>query len=175
MQSNTFLWIVALLFLIEIEAVRWSTRGNENCPRRNGTDPYYFGTTNLLCMLREKREAPRRAQWEITHRFLYYQGYYFDFLENSKVEIGRSRLDGHRCDGGLEASPAGYSNVSIECLKGCARNYRCHFGDHSLLFNNCHYFANRLSSVLCTSKEGLCPTWCLKSCDDATDYTTEGV
>ena len=46
----------------------------------DGTDPYYFGTTNLLCMLREKREAPRRAQWEISHRFLYYQGYYFDFL-----------------------------------------------------------------------------------------------
>ena len=66
-------------------------------------------------------------------------------------------------------------SVSIECLKGCARNYRCHFGDHSLWFNNCHYFANRLSSVLCTSKEGLCPSWCLKSCDDATDYTTEGV
>ena len=46
----------------------------------DGTDPYYFGTTNLLCMLREKREAPRRAQWEISHRFLYYEGYYFDFL-----------------------------------------------------------------------------------------------
>ena len=107
--------------------------------------------------------------WRIIHFF------FLSFIENSKVEIGRSRLDGHRCDGGLEASPAGYSNVSIECLKGCARNYRCHFGDHSLLFNNCHFFANRLSSVLCTSKEGLCPTWCLKSCDDATDYSTEGV
>ena len=46
----------------------------------DGTDPYYFGTTNLLCMLREKREAPRRAQWVLTHRFFYYQGYYFDFL-----------------------------------------------------------------------------------------------
>ena len=59
-------WIFGLLNLIIIYT--------------DGTDPYYFGTTHLLCMLREKREAPRRAHWEISHRFLYYQGYYFDFL-----------------------------------------------------------------------------------------------
>ena len=80
-------------------------------------------------------------------------------------------MEGHRCDGSLEASPAGYSNVSIECLKGCARNYRCQFGDYSLLFNNCHYFANRMSSVMCESREDHCPSWCLNSCDDAIDHT----
>ncbi|XP_078312609.1 uncharacterized protein LOC144619131 [Crassostrea virginica] len=173
MQFQSILWIVAFVFLCEIEAL-WLVGKNgddEICPRRSGAYSYYFGTTDLHCM-RGKREMPWRGIWEITHRLLYYRGYYFDFLDNSRAYILRSRRAGHRCDGGLEGSPAGYSQVSISCLKGCARNYRCQFGDYNLLSNNCHHFANRLSFVLCRVRKGYCPTWCLRSCNDATDYTT---
>ena len=84
----------------------------------------------------------------------------FRCTDNSRAYIRRSRTAGQ---------------VSISCLKGCARNYRCRFGDYNLLDNNCHYFASRLSFVLCKVRKGYCPTWCLGSCNDATNYTTYGI
>ena len=46
----------------------------------DGTDPYYFGTTNLLCIMHyAKRHAPTRGNWDINHGFLYYKEYFFDF------------------------------------------------------------------------------------------------
>ncbi|XP_078312677.1 uncharacterized protein LOC144619171 [Crassostrea virginica] len=113
-----------------------------------------------------KRDAPARGTWDLSHRFIYYQGYYFEFLDDSNAYISTHRQAGHRCSGGTESSPAGYSYLSLDCIKGCARNYRCRFGTYSLLGNNCHKFANRLSEVLCTSGH-TCPSWCLGHCNNA--------
>uniref|UniRef100_K1RWS8 Uncharacterized protein n=1 Tax=Magallana gigas TaxID=29159 RepID=K1RWS8_MAGGI len=87
---------------------------------------------------------------------------------NSKASISTQRQAASRCSGGRENLPAGYSKLSLDCIKGCARNYRCHFGSYSLLGNNCHKFANRLSEVLCTRGTS-CPSWCLGSCKDAVE------
>lgn len=50
--------------------------------------PYYFGTTNLACMIsgKRKRRAPSRGVLEYTHRFIYYQGYYFEFSNRGKYK-----------------------------------------------------------------------------------------
>uniref|UniRef100_K1QVY3 Uncharacterized protein n=1 Tax=Magallana gigas TaxID=29159 RepID=K1QVY3_MAGGI len=85
---------------------------------------------------------------------------------NSKAYIGKNRFAHDRCPGGLESSAAGYSELSLDCIKGCARNYRCKYGYYTLLGNNCNVFANRISAVLCASG-GHCPSWCRGNCNDA--------
>lgn len=55
---------------------------------KGGASPYYFGTTNLWCMMKNekgKRDAPWRSTIALTHRFIYYKGYYFDFLSKYKT------------------------------------------------------------------------------------------
>lgn len=49
-----------------------------------GAYPYHFGTGDKYCV-RRKRRTPWRGVWEITHRYLYYRGYYFDFLGKYKT------------------------------------------------------------------------------------------
>ncbi|XP_011421702.1 uncharacterized protein [Magallana gigas] len=160
--------LLVVVFVLLSEADAWWVFGggsSSQCPSRGGASPYYFGTTNLFCMA-GKRGAPARGTWALSHRFIYYKGYYFEFLSSSKASISTQRQAAGRCSGGRESSPAGYSELSLECIKGCAKNYRCHFGTYSLLGNNCHKFANRLSEVLCTRGTS-CPSWCQGSCNDA--------
>lgn len=90
------------------------------------------------------------------------------FIDNSKAYISTQTLFANVCPGGPESSPAGYSELDIDCIKGCARNYRCHFGSYSLLGNNCHHFTNEISKVLCTSGQS-CPAWCLDDCNHAVE------
>ena len=52
-----------------------------------GASPYYFGTTNLWCIKKGKREAPSRGTWSLSHRFIYYKGYYFEFLSKNLLNI----------------------------------------------------------------------------------------
>ena len=85
---------------------------------------------------------------------------------NSNAVIGTRARDSHRCSSSREGSPAGYSRLSLECIKGCARNYRCTYGRYHLLGNKCHKFANCLSAVLCTTGK-TCPSWCRGSCNHA--------
>uniref|UniRef100_K1RG99 Uncharacterized protein n=1 Tax=Magallana gigas TaxID=29159 RepID=K1RG99_MAGGI len=70
---------------------------------------------------------------------------------NSKAYIATHRQASNRCSGGRENSPAGYSQLGVDCIKGCARNYRCHFGHYGLLSNNCHKFANLRPGVICVA------------------------
>ncbi|XP_078313015.1 uncharacterized protein LOC144619359 [Crassostrea virginica] len=166
-SSLLYFGIVTLAFLVETEA--WwlvGENGNDHqCPRRGGASPYYFGSTSLSCLTSSKRGVPSRGIWELTHRFIYYKEFYFDFHSDSYATIARLRYGG-KCSGSTESSPAGYSYLSADCIKGCARNYRCKFGTYNALSNNCHKFANRLSEVLCTSGH-TCPSWCLGSCNYA--------
>ncbi|XP_061194201.1 uncharacterized protein LOC133202400 [Saccostrea echinata] len=169
-----FLTIFTLIFASFLDVDGWwvwGKEGNNNgCSKRDGAYPYYFGTTDLLCVIMEslkrgKRSAPSRGTLDLSHRFIEYRGNYYDFLSNSKVSISKTRLWGDSCSGKKEASPAGYSELSPECIKGCARNYKCKYGSYNLLTNSCHHLANRLSKVLCR-RGTTCPDWCTGSCND---------
>eukprot|EP00105_Crassostrea_gigas_P021488 XP_011440635.1 PREDICTED: uncharacterized protein LOC105337561 [Crassostrea gigas] len=161
MDSKTIFATLVVVCALLLRTDAWWLVGkngnNHQCPSRGGANPYYFGTTNLWCMHKGKRGPPSRGIWELKHRFIYYQGYYIEFLGNSKAYIATHRQASNRCSGGRENSPAGYSQLGVDCIKGCARNYRCHFGHYGLLSNNCHKFANRISAVLCTSGRS-CPS-----------------
>lgn len=50
--------------------------------------------------------------------------------DKSNAYIARHRQD-ERCAVRLESFPAAYSELSVECIKGCARNYKCNFGSYS--------------------------------------------
>ena len=93
---------------------------------------------------------------------------YSFYKGDSNAIIGESAHKSHRCSSSREDSPAGYSRLSLDCIKGCARNYRCTYGTYNFLLNNCHHFANRLSEVLCTTGT-TCPSWCLGSCNHAVE------
>lgn len=164
--------LVCALLVDESDSWFWRRRRRRTSRRiypanTGGTSPYYFGTTNLFCMASKGKRgsAPSRSIWALTHRFINYKGKYFDFLRSSRVAISNSRYKGTKCSGGIESRPAGYSSLSLACIEGCAKNYRCTFGSYDLFRNNCHRFANRISAVLSTSSA--CPAWCHGSCNDA--------
>ncbi|XP_052706245.1 uncharacterized protein LOC128181767 isoform X2 [Crassostrea angulata] len=168
-------WLLPLFWWVKPTLGGWSggmeTTTNAPVEVHETATPYYFGTTDLSCMhrnIRGKRSAPSRGTLEWVHRFIFYKGYYFEFFDNSKAYISTQRQFANVCPGGPESSPAGYSELDIDCIKGCARNYRCHFGSYSLLGNNCHHFTNEISRVLCTSGQS-CPAWCLDDCNHAVE------
>lgn len=145
-KSTWALFVFAFVLLSGTNA--WwlvGKNGNSNqCPSRGGANPYYFGTTSLWCMKGSstnsgKRGTPLTGMWELSHRFIYYQGFYFELLSNSKAYIARHR-QAERCPGKRESSPAVYSELSVHCIKGCAGTYKCKFGSYSALSNNCHKF-----------------------------------
>ncbi|XP_061194582.1 uncharacterized protein LOC133202725 [Saccostrea echinata] len=170
MHFFTVFLLTCALF-VDVSCIGWLMKGNDRgCPRRAGAHPFYFGTTHLGCIMRHgkkgrKRSAPWRGPWDLWHRFIQYRGYFYDLKTNSMVSIARSRLNGHVCPGARETYPAGYSELSPECIEGCAKNYKCRYGRYDFLFNNCHNFANRLSEVLCR-RGTTCPGWCTGSCND---------
>ncbi|XP_061194332.1 uncharacterized protein LOC133202508 [Saccostrea echinata] len=166
-------FILACILFLDVSSndSSFTEEVGKGCPYRDGTHPYYFGTTHLRCIYqhskgkRRKRSAPSRWTYSPTHRFIEYRGYFYDFQTSSKVSIAKSRLSGDVCPGAKEKFPAGYSELSSDCIEGCAKNYRCTYGNYSLWSNNCHIFANRLSEVLCR-RGTRCPDWCKGSCDD---------
>lgn len=162
MHSCTIiLLLVNILIIIHaVDAILWRNADpRDYCPERESASPYYFGTTDLTCMMtgdRRKRQLPQRRERIWAHRFINYQGHYFEFGCNS-AHIGTDRSYNH-CLGSVESSPAGYSMLSLDCIRNCTSRYRCTFGDYHLLDNNGHVFANRLSQVLCLNTR--CPSWC---------------
>jgi len=121
--------------------------------------PYYFGTTKLFCGKKGKR-APSRNTWLLRHRWILYDGWFFEFgvTSNKGAQVGTVPKDGDKCNPRRESSPAGYGKVSRECLKRCALNYARKYGSYNVLFNNCHDFANEMSKILCNYSS--CPSWC---------------
>ena len=125
--------------------------------------PFYFGTTNLECMNRlnakGKRSAPYRWVHQITHRYLYYRGKYFEYFTNSRGYVNNYPTRGSQCNAETEYFSAGYGVLSLECMKKCARSYTRKYGYFSSLSNNCHHFANKMAEILCDYNS--CPSWCL--------------
>ncbi|KAJ8299508.1 LOW QUALITY PROTEIN: hypothetical protein KUTeg_023568 [Tegillarca granosa] len=148
---NTRLALLALVFIILVldiqdsEAWWWRRRTkSSNC---NGGKPYYFGTTNLWCIKKYKRgAAPSRGTWTLKHRWIYYEGFYFERLGNGEV-YGNKPTAASKCSWRRESSPAGYSSLSVNCIKRCTEKYRARYGRYRLLSNNCHHFANNTTNT----------------------------
>ena len=74
----SFVYLFVCLFVISINVFASFLPG--------GASPYYFGTTNLWCMRKKgKRGAPSRNTWAVIHRFIYYKGYYFEYIGRNLV------------------------------------------------------------------------------------------
>lgn len=122
--------------------------------------PYYFGTTALFCLTKKgKRAAPSRGTKDLNHRWILYRGYFFERLNGRDVYNRGFSTDSGKCSTHRESKPAGYSSLSVDCIKRCTNNYKRKYGKYGWWGNNCHYFANRISDILCNSKT--CPSWCV--------------
>ncbi|WAR29384.1 hypothetical protein MAR_002952 [Mya arenaria] len=138
--------------------------------------PYYFGETSFSCLGKKKGRKrrsnhPTRYTLKLTHRYLFYRGYYFEFGERGRkgpndLNVSTKKWGSSSCPSGKETSVAGRSKVTVSCLKKCAEKYTSRYGDYAVLSNNCHHFANRMSEVLYNdlNNERLygcsCPPWC---------------
>jgi hypothetical protein len=126
--------------------------------------PYWFGKTDLKCLMRSgrkkgKRGAPHKYTLACKHRWIKYCGHYFEFLGRGKLIYSSSSTDGAgSCSQSQESQAAGYSVLSVDCIKRCTRSYEEEFGDYNFLLNNFHHFANRLSDILC--RKSSYPNWC---------------
>jgi len=144
-----------------------------------GTHPVEYGETwPLSCTKkngRRKRDYDPPSVWvhKLTHRWLNYQGYYYEFGPNGAWWRTGSAEWSH-CN--QEPEWVTRSDVDTKCLQGCARNYRRYHGEYRVLTNNCHHFVNVLGNVLCTTRKGYCPAWCmsrsygLEPCWEKTDW-----
>ena len=134
--------------------------------------PFYFGTTDLKCMqlMNLKRrifgratlarpQLPERQFWHLTHRWIYYDGWYFELFHKPRT---RFPVKSKWCSFEREANPAGYSKLPVSCIRKCTMYYIDRYRPSYLTFtHNCHHFANKIAEVLCQYSE--CPDWCSES------------
>lgn len=158
--STNILWI---LFFEVLTALQQQTTLNFIWPfflDPSRGKPFYFGTTRLFCMAKGKRgSSPSRPTWALKHRWIEYNGHFFERLKNGgDIFSSDAPKDSNKCSSSRESRPAGYSSLSIDCMKRCTTKYRQRYGGYRLLSNNCHHFANRFSDILCSSST--CPSWC---------------
>ncbi|XP_048742074.1 uncharacterized protein LOC125655677 [Ostrea edulis] len=133
-----------------------------NCRERSpGKYPYFFGRTNVDCIGRMKRNyAPQRFSFkEPEHVWIVYKGYYFEYGVgiSRAVHVSRTLYGNGKCTNQIESRPAGYSRLSVHCLKTCARNFAKRFGPYRPMYTIVHPFVNMMSRILCWSH---CPPWC---------------
>ncbi|VDI57921.1 Hypothetical predicted protein [Mytilus galloprovincialis] len=156
-------WILAVLF---VDKSNGCNRSNERCFGSSRGYGFYFGTTNLACFNRGKR-SPSVSTIRLTHRYLYYRGYYYEWTgllgktagkTEGRTLIGTSPRRSH-CNSETDYPAAGYGVLSTECVKGCARYYQAAYYFNGLS-NNCHHFANWLADILCT--RSTCPYDCVR-------------
>lgn len=128
--------------------------------------PFYFGTTDVACMrmirTRRKRSLnataslPNRKFWSLTHRWIYYDGWYFELFYEPHT---RRAAKTEKCPSHREANPAGYTQLDIECVRRCADYYNERFTkQYNALTHNCHHYANKLAELMCINSS--CPDWC---------------
>lgn len=136
-----------------------------NIGKRDGK-PFYFGTTDVACMrmirTRRKRSLnasaslPNRKFWSLTHRWIYYDGWYFELFYEPHT---RRAAKTEKCPSRREAKPAGYTRLDIECVRRCADYYNERFTkQYNALTHNCHHYANKLAEIMCLNSS--CPDWC---------------
>ena len=79
-----FVWLINVVFIYIISFASFLSNSDEASP-----SPYYFGTTDLFCLVSKKgkRSAPSRSTLDLTHRFIYYKGFYFEFFGKNLLNV----------------------------------------------------------------------------------------
>ena len=150
------IWFFVLVCLWQMrEYLSVRCVGGSNSVRYGETWPLACTWTNG----RKKRSYDPPTVWvhKLTHRWLNYQGYYYEFGPSGAW--WNTYPAWRHCN--QEGEYVTSSDVDTECLQGYARNYKRRYGNYNVLTNNCHHFVNRLGSVLCTTPRGYCKTWCM--------------
>lgn len=118
---------------------------------KNSDHPYFFGTQNLNCVKGRTRRSiiPTRFVWDISHRLVYYRDAVYELHPGGVYTRTSPNWElANRCNVTWESTPAGTSTCSIEEMREFANNYVSNYGGYNLFTNNCHKFANRVSTFL---------------------------
>nr|XP_022301454.1 uncharacterized protein LOC111109572 [Crassostrea virginica]XP_022301455.1 uncharacterized protein LOC111109572 [Crassostrea virginica] len=158
--------IVALAYFQEVyDIMFWKSK--LTCGNKNDGQPFYFGTTDVVCMRmmhnRKKRAVyntpaslPNRKFWSLTHRWIYYDGWYFELFYTPHT---RRAAKSESCSSRREPLPAGYTKLEPNCVRRCAIYYNARFTKRYNTFtSNCHHYANKLAEIMCSHTT--CPDWC---------------
>ena len=91
--------------------------------------------------------APSRFSYSPWHRLIKYKNYIIEW-GGDEYSINYHHPHSRRCHVTWESRPAGRSSKSINEVDNFGRMYEFYNGEYSMIFNNCHMFANGLSRFL---------------------------
>ena len=117
----------------------------------NASSVYYFGSQSLMCLngplFSSTSSAPSRFSYSPWHRLIKYKNYIIEW-GTGEYSINYRHPHSRRCHVTWESRPAGRSSKSINEVDNFGRMYEFYNGEYSMIFNNCHMFANDLSRFL---------------------------
>ena len=117
----------------------------------NASSVYYFGSQSLMCLngplFSSTSSAPSRFSYSPWHRLIKYKNYIIEW-GTGEYSINYQHPHSRRCRVTWESKPAGRSSKSINEVDNFGRMYEFYNGEYSMIFNNCHMFANGLSRFL---------------------------
>ena len=117
----------------------------------NASSVYYFGSQSLMCLngplFSSTSSAPSRFSYSPWHRLIKYTNYIIEW-GTGEYSINYRHPHSRRCHVTWESRPAGRSSKSINEVDNFGRMYEFYNGEYSMIFNNCHMFANGLSRFL---------------------------
>ena len=117
----------------------------------NASSVYYFGSQSLMCLngplFSSTSSAPSRFSYSPWHRLIKYKNYIIEWGAG-EYSINYRHPHSRRCHVTWESRPAGRSSKSINEVDNFGRMYEFYNGEYSMIFNNCHMFANGLSRFL---------------------------
>ena len=117
----------------------------------NASSVYYFGSQSLMCLngplFSSTSSAPSRFSYSPWHRLIKYKNYIIEW-GTGEYSINYQHPHSRRCRVMWESRPAGRSSKSINEVDNFGRMYEFYNGEYSMIFNNCHMFANDLSRFL---------------------------
>lgn len=149
-----------------------------SCPCHSA--PYYFGVTDAYCLTpsRFARRAtplpPRRPVTDLVQRWVYYRGYYAEcgigpmgVGQQPQAVVNQYPVGFNRCRQQREPTPAGFSTVSVDCLRRCVDRYHSTHGSYNFILHSSTRCANEFAKILFNgASDGSCPQWCTVSHDD---------
>ena len=117
----------------------------------NASSVYYFGSQSLMCLngplFSSTSSAQSRFSYSPWHRLIKYKNYIIEW-GTGEYSINYQHPHSRRCRVTWESRPAGRSSKSINEVDNFGRMYEFYNGEYSMIFNNCHMFANDLSRFL---------------------------
>ena len=117
----------------------------------NASSVYYFGSQSLMCLngplFSSTSSAPSRFSYSPWHRLIKYKNYIIEW-GTGEYSINYRHPHSRICHVTWESRPAGRSSKSINEVDNFGRMYEFYNGEYSMIFNNCHMFANDLSRFL---------------------------